>query len=130
MLERAAPRQRALFGVPLPEHPYWTEETIAGMAARYPGMDMTPYLAAAHLSDRPVVEAREHLARVPPPQRWTTRTGVASTMGNLRAQVDQLFAHVPPVAAYWTGVFDLYEMTKAMSPRPESDDNDRLSWMS
>jgi len=42
-LERATPRQRELLGFPPPGHPYWNEETLAGVAARYPGMDMTPY---------------------------------------------------------------------------------------
>jgi hypothetical protein len=42
-LERAAPRQRELLGFPPPRHPYGNEETLAGVAARYPGMDMTPY---------------------------------------------------------------------------------------
>src|SRR5438874_1615615 len=42
-LERATPRQRELLGFPPPGHPYWNEETLAGVAARYPGMDMTLY---------------------------------------------------------------------------------------
>lgn len=42
-LERASPRQRELLGFPAPGHPYWNEETLAGVAARYPGMDLTPY---------------------------------------------------------------------------------------
>src|SRR5206468_2198021 len=42
-LERATPRQRELLGFPPPGHPYWNRETLAGVAARYPGMDMTPY---------------------------------------------------------------------------------------
>jgi hypothetical protein len=40
---RAAPQQLALFGFPLPGHPYWTEETIAGTAARYPGLDLSSW---------------------------------------------------------------------------------------
>jgi hypothetical protein len=40
---RATPRQLALFGFPLPGHPYWTEATLAGTAQRYPGLDMTPW---------------------------------------------------------------------------------------
>lgn len=36
-------RQRDLFGFPPPGSAYWTPETLAGVAARYPGMDMTPY---------------------------------------------------------------------------------------
>jgi hypothetical protein len=43
---RATPRQLALFGFPLPGHPYWTESTIAGTAQRYPGLDMSPWRQA------------------------------------------------------------------------------------
>jgi hypothetical protein len=45
-LEGATPRQRELLGFPAPGHPYWTKETIAGTAARYPAMDVSPYEAA------------------------------------------------------------------------------------
>ena len=46
-LTRATPEQRQLVGFPPPGHPYWDDETLAGVAARYPGMDMTPYRLAA-----------------------------------------------------------------------------------
>ena len=36
-------RQRDLFGFPRPGDPYWTEETLAGVAERYPGIDLEPY---------------------------------------------------------------------------------------
>ena len=36
-------RQRDLFGFPPPGSDYWTPETLAGVQARYPAMDMTPY---------------------------------------------------------------------------------------
>ncbi|KAB7644833.1 hypothetical protein [Polymorphobacter fuscus] len=39
-------RQRDLFGFPPPGSDYWTAETLAGTAARYPDMDMTPYAEA------------------------------------------------------------------------------------
>jgi ectoine hydroxylase-related dioxygenase (phytanoyl-CoA dioxygenase family) len=42
-LERATPRQRELVGFPPPGHTYWDEETLAGVARRYPDMDMSPY---------------------------------------------------------------------------------------
>ena len=42
-IEAATPAERELFGFPPPGHPYWTEETVAGVSARYPAMDMTPY---------------------------------------------------------------------------------------
>lgn len=46
-LENATPRQRELIGFPGVGHPYWNDETIAGVGARYPGMDMQPYYEAA-----------------------------------------------------------------------------------
>ncbi len=36
-------RERDLFGFPRPGDPYWNEETLAGVAQRYPGIDLTPY---------------------------------------------------------------------------------------
>ncbi len=46
-VERSGPRQLAVVGFPEPGHPYWTEETLAGVSARYPGLDMTPWRDAA-----------------------------------------------------------------------------------
>jgi len=40
----ASPAERELFGFPGAGDPYWTEETLAGVSARYPGMDMSPYI--------------------------------------------------------------------------------------
>jgi ectoine hydroxylase-related dioxygenase (phytanoyl-CoA dioxygenase family) len=42
-IERTTPRQREVLGFPPPGHPYWNEQTLAGVAARYPGMDLAPY---------------------------------------------------------------------------------------
>jgi hypothetical protein len=42
-VQRATPRQLQVFGFPLPGHPYWTAETLAGMALRYPDLDLTPW---------------------------------------------------------------------------------------
>lgn len=42
-LTGATPRERQLVGFPAPGDPYWDDETRAGVAARYPGMDMSPY---------------------------------------------------------------------------------------
>jgi|TARA_B110000971_G_scaffold220781_1_gene265467 hypothetical protein len=42
-LENATPQERELIGFPSPSDAYWTEETVAGVSARYPNMDMTPY---------------------------------------------------------------------------------------
>jgi hypothetical protein len=38
--------QLAVLGFPEPGHPYWTEETLRGVAARYPLLDMTPWRQA------------------------------------------------------------------------------------
>jgi hypothetical protein len=44
LMPQASVRDRDLFGFPRPGDPYWNDQTIADVAARYPGMDMTPYL--------------------------------------------------------------------------------------
>ena len=44
---QASPRQLAVLGFPEPGHPYWTEETLRGVAARYPHLDMAPWRQAA-----------------------------------------------------------------------------------
>jgi hypothetical protein len=40
---RATPRQLRTLGFPPPGHPFWTPETLAGMALRYPGLDLGPW---------------------------------------------------------------------------------------
>jgi hypothetical protein len=42
-VEQATLRQLLLFGFPPPGHRYWTQETLAGVATRYPGLDVTPW---------------------------------------------------------------------------------------
>jgi hypothetical protein len=42
-LTRMSPRQRDLFGWPPIGSDYWDGETLAGVAERYPGMDLSPY---------------------------------------------------------------------------------------
>lgn len=44
MIERATPRERLLFGFPAPGDPYWDGQTISDVHARYPNMNMAPYL--------------------------------------------------------------------------------------
>jgi len=46
LLTEIDPRERHLFGFPLPGDPYWTTEMIEGVAMRYPEMDMAPYQQA------------------------------------------------------------------------------------
>jgi hypothetical protein len=40
-------RQLTVLGFPEPGHPYWNQETLRGVAARYPSLDMTPWRRAA-----------------------------------------------------------------------------------
>ena len=44
-LETATPAQRELVGFPPIGDPYWDEVTLAGVAARYPKMDVEPYVS-------------------------------------------------------------------------------------
>ncbi len=46
LVERCTPRQLELFGFPPPGHAYWTEETLAGVQLRYPGLDMSAWALA------------------------------------------------------------------------------------
>jgi hypothetical protein len=51
LMPQCSERQRDLFGFPRPGDDYWNEQTLADVALRYPGMDMTPY-RGADISDR------------------------------------------------------------------------------
>ena len=42
-VEHASPRQLELFGFPPAGHPFWTAETLSGMAVRYPGIDLSAW---------------------------------------------------------------------------------------
>ncbi|HXW38954.1 MAG TPA: phytanoyl-CoA dioxygenase family protein [Acidimicrobiales bacterium] len=46
LVPQCTARERDLFGFPRPGDPYWTERTLAEVAERYPGMDMTEYRTA------------------------------------------------------------------------------------
>jgi len=50
----ASLRQLLAVGFPEPGHPYWNDETLRGVAARYPSLDMEPWRRAL----RPVAETR------------------------------------------------------------------------
>ena len=43
LIPQCSVRQRDLFGFPRPDDPYWNAETLAGVAERYPGIDLGPY---------------------------------------------------------------------------------------
>ncbi len=45
-VQGATERQLTAVGFPAPGHAYWTEETLAGVADRYPGLDLTPWRRA------------------------------------------------------------------------------------
>jgi hypothetical protein len=45
-VQQATVRQLSVLGIPVPGHPYWTEKTLAGVSARYPGLDMSPWRQA------------------------------------------------------------------------------------
>lgn len=42
-MEKINVKQRNLFDIPKPGHPYWNEQTIKDMQLRYPKMDLSPY---------------------------------------------------------------------------------------
>jgi Phytanoyl-CoA dioxygenase (PhyH) len=46
LIPQCSVRERDLFGFPRPGDPYWSDETLAGVAARYPGIDLAPYREA------------------------------------------------------------------------------------
>jgi hypothetical protein len=41
-----SPEALALYGIPRPGHAYWTPESVDAMAAKYPGLDVSPWRAA------------------------------------------------------------------------------------
>ena len=45
-VQQATVRQLSVLGVPTPGHPYWTQRTLSGFSARYPGLDTTPWREA------------------------------------------------------------------------------------
>jgi hypothetical protein len=44
---QASVRQLTVLGFPKPGDPYWTDATLSGVAARYPGLDMSPWREGA-----------------------------------------------------------------------------------
>jgi Phytanoyl-CoA dioxygenase (PhyH) len=45
-VNRATERQLTVLGFPPPGHSYWTAQTLAGVGARYPQLDVSPWRAA------------------------------------------------------------------------------------
>jgi hypothetical protein len=52
LMPQCTVRERDLFGWPRPGDPYWNDQTLADTAARYPGIDLTPYLTRGAGSGR------------------------------------------------------------------------------
>jgi hypothetical protein len=46
-VRHASVRQLTVLGFPAPGHPYWNAQTLAGVAARYPMLDLSPWRDAA-----------------------------------------------------------------------------------
>ena len=74
-LPQCTVRQRDLFGFPRPGDRYWCEETLLGVAARYPGIDLGPYREALGLTRRRGAPGRDP-ARLRPPARRRDAPGV------------------------------------------------------
>jgi hypothetical protein len=51
-VSRAGPQQLHALGFPPPGHRYWTSETLAGMALRYPRLDLSPWQPASQATKR------------------------------------------------------------------------------
>ena len=101
-IERMSPRQRMLLGFPAPGHEYWGEETLRGIAARYPRMDMEPYVAAATLPEPRKAALRESW-RSP----RSSKTGVTSAAENLREAMEQAASEESALeSAYLKGIAD------------------------
>jgi hypothetical protein len=113
LLEASTPRQREVFGVPPSGHPYWNAETIRGMAARYPNMDMRPYTETGNMSHALVDTERARLAKLPPTSDITSRTGVVTRAGFMRDSLRALRPYLPGMAAYYERMLDYYEAVSA-----------------
>jgi hypothetical protein len=51
-VSRATRQQLQAVGFPRPGHPYWTPETLAGMALRYPRLDLSPWHLTSQATER------------------------------------------------------------------------------
>ena len=74
-----SPVQRCLLGFPPPGHRRWTRASVAGVARRYPGWDVEPYLAALVVVDSssssPAVAEEEDELPPPAPPPWRSGSG-------------------------------------------------------
>jgi ectoine hydroxylase-related dioxygenase (phytanoyl-CoA dioxygenase family) len=104
-LERASPRQRELLGFPPPGHTYWNEGTLTGIAARYPLMDMSPYVEAAALPSGCRDRLRESLRQ---PRSNQTGLGSATEDTGETAQRSAKESPLDLAYAYCRGMADFY----------------------
>jgi ectoine hydroxylase-related dioxygenase (phytanoyl-CoA dioxygenase family) len=96
-VERASPRQREALGFPAPAEPYWTEETLVGIAERYSSMDMRPYVDAADLPPARKGVLRQVLSQ--PRSSKTNVTAVSNDAGAEQRQLAEYYALVTGIPA-------------------------------
>ena len=90
-IERASPRQRELVGFPPAGDPYWNEETLSGIAARYPAMDMSPYIRGMSLGP----SAEQHVEETVRARQFERHEPAATTTRAIRTGIHASeFAHV------------------------------------
>ena len=110
LIERSNIRQRELLGIPQPGNSVWNAESLAGMAMRYPRMDLSPYAEVAGVPLMVLETARKPLNGSPAPhQRADDMTFSVTFNGTARDQLRALWAHSPHLAAYYEGMLDMYE---------------------
>jgi ectoine hydroxylase-related dioxygenase (phytanoyl-CoA dioxygenase family) len=103
-MEQATTRQRELFGFPPLGHEYWDEDMLVGVAARYPNMDMMPYLEAADIPE----EQRGWLrGRLRQPRVNNTRLSTTDYLGHQSAKEAERPA-ADPIYDYYRGLADYY----------------------
>lgn len=103
-IEQATTRQRELVGFPPLGHEYWDEDMIIGVGARYPNMDMTPYLKAAKIPKEQKKRLCDQLG-----QRRVNGTGI----GTIDPAVEQSSTETEQSATdlargYYQGIADYY----------------------
>jgi phytanoyl-CoA dioxygenase PhyH len=115
-IEGVSPRQRELLGIPHPGHEYWDDQTLIGMAARYAGMDMTPYVEAADLTPKARDAVNRGLAelRARPP----LETGVVGATPPVPSFWTWLAGVSPGVAAFWKPWTDYWAAASETARRP------------
>jgi hypothetical protein len=104
-IEQATTRQRELVGFPPLDHSYWDEDMITGVAARYPNMDMTPYLEAASISKEQKSRLREKLRR---PETDATVIGATNLPGLQAFKATEQQTAESAYYDYYRGLADYY----------------------